>query len=85
MTVANITVYGRIGEPPCPACDYTRIFLAKAGVPFTFVDIDVNTEGRKLVAENGILELPMVVTDTETWNGYRREKLKDLVASHGRR
>jgi len=82
-----ITVYGRATNDvaPCAACDYTRIFLAKAGVEFTFVDIDVNTEGRKIVEDNGILELPLVVTDTERWNGYKREKLKDLAVAHGRR
>ena len=62
MPDANITVYG---APWCPDCKRSKQFLGEQRVPFNWVDIDQDEEGRRYVqqANNGKQIIPTIVFD----------------------
>ncbi len=48
MPDANITVYG---APWCPDCKRSKQFLGEQRVPYNWVDIDQDEEGRSYVQQ----------------------------------
>ncbi len=60
MPDANITVYG---APWCPDCKRAKQFLGEQRVPYIWVDIDQDEEGRKYVQEanNGRQIIPTIL------------------------
>ena len=60
MPDANITVYG---APWCPDCKRSKQFLGEQRVPYNWVDIDQDEEGRRYVqqANNGRQIIPTVL------------------------
>ncbi len=60
MPDANITVYG---APWCPDCKRSKQFLGEQRVPYTWVDIDQDEEGRRYVqqANNGRQIIPTIL------------------------
>jgi len=60
MPDANITVYG---APWCPDCKRAKQFLGEQRVPYNWVDIDQDEEGRKYVQEanNGRQIIPTIL------------------------
>ena len=60
MPDANITVYG---APWCPDCKRAKQFLGEQRVPYEWVDIDTDEEGRRRVQEvnNGKQIIPTIV------------------------
>ncbi len=60
MPDANITVYG---APWCPDCKRSKQFLGEQRVPYNWVDIDQDEEGRRYVqqANNGRQIIPTIL------------------------
>ncbi len=60
MPHANITVYG---APWCPDCKRSKQFLGEQRVPYNWVDIDQDEEGRRYVQEanNGRQIIPTIL------------------------
>ena len=60
MTSTNITVYG---APWCPDCKQSKQFLGEQRVPYNWVDIDQDEEGRQYVqkANNGKQIIPTIL------------------------
>ncbi len=60
MPDANITVYG---APWCPDCERSEQFLGEQRVPYNWVDIDQDEEGRRYVqqANNGKQIIPTIL------------------------
>ena len=60
MADAKITVYG---APWCPDCKRSKQFLGEHRVPYTWVDIDQDEEGRKHVQQvnDGKQIMPTIV------------------------
>ncbi len=60
MPDANITVYG---APWCPDCKRSKQFLGEQRVPYNWVDIDQDEEGRSYVqqANNGRQIIPTIL------------------------
>ncbi len=60
MIDANITVYG---APWCPDCKRSKQFLGEQRVPYNWVDIDQDEEGRRYVqqANNGRQIIPTIL------------------------
>ena len=60
MADSNITVYG---APWCPDCKRSKQFLGEQRVPYKWVDIDQDEEGRRYVqqANNGKQIIPTIV------------------------
>ena len=60
MPEANVTVYG---APWCPDCKRSKQFLGEQRVPYNWVDIDQDEEGRRYVQEanNGRQIIPTIL------------------------
>ena len=60
MAEANITVYG---APWCPDCKRAKQFLGEQRMPYNWVDIDLDAEGRKYVQQvnDGKQIIPTIV------------------------
>ncbi len=79
-----VTVYGR---PGCQQCKQTTRKLDKAGVPYTYVDVDDDAVAGALVdiyaAKNpGPKSLPLVTAGDQYWFGFRNERLARLIDIH---
>lgn len=71
-----ITVYTK---PNCAGCEYTKKFLDSKGLEYTEIDIHTDEAMAAHLRETNQLEMPHVITDHDSWSGYRREKLKGLT------
>ncbi|MDP6402910.1 MAG: glutaredoxin domain-containing protein, partial [SAR202 cluster bacterium] len=60
MTESDIIVYG---APWCPDCKRSKQFLGEQRVPYNWVDIDLDEEGRRYVqrVNNGKQIIPTIV------------------------
>lgn len=74
----SVVVYGK---PDCALCDQTMKRLNDRGICYTYVDITVNKKGRKMLNDLGVKQLPYVVTDQDSWSGFRLEKIRGLPHS----
>ena len=73
----RVTVYTK---PACPQCDATRRQLDRLGIAYDVVDLTTDTNARDYVMSLGHLQAPVVVTDTDTWSGFRPDRCKALAA-----
>lgn len=64
-------------NPNCVQCEMTKKYLDKEGIEYTVESLQAEENYDKLVAfvEQGFKAAPIVVTDTETWSGYKPDKL----------
>lgn len=73
-----VTVYSK---PACVQCRATTRALDKAGIAYDIVDITMDDEARDYVMALGHLQAPVVDTGTETWSGFRPDRIKALQAA----
>ena len=73
----SVTVYT---NPNCVQCEMTKKYLDKEGIEYTVENLQDEKNYDKLVAfvEQGFKAAPIVVTDTDTWSGYKVDKLKEI-------
>ena len=72
-----INVYTR---PGCGSCDATKIWLTRSGIDFLQVDVSTDDAARAFVERKlGYSSLPVVVTPTAHWSGFRINKLRELL------
>lgn len=71
----EITVYGK---PGCVQCLATTRHLIKMALPYTYVDVTVDEQGRDTVSMLGYLALPVVTVGDAHWSGYRHDRLVRL-------
>jgi glutaredoxin-like protein NrdH len=64
-------------NPNCVQCEQTKKFLNKEGIEYTVENLQSDDNYEKLVdfVNRGFKSAPIVVTDTETWSGYKPDKL----------
>ena len=64
-------------NPNCVQCEQTKKFLNKEGIEYTVENLQSDDNYEKLVefVNQGFKSAPIVVTDTETWSGYKPDKL----------
>lgn len=69
-----VTVYT---NPNCVQCEMTKKFLDNEGIEYTVENLQAEENYDKLVefVNQGFKAAPIVVTDTETWSGYKPDKL----------
>lgn len=69
-----VTVYT---NPNCVQCEQTKKFLDKEGIEYTVENLQSDENYEKLVefVNQGFKAAPIVVTDTETWSGFKPDKL----------
>lgn len=75
--MANITVYTK---PACVQCAATTRALKKLGVEFATIDISLDEQARDYVMSLGHLQAPVVVTPTDSWSGFRPDRISRLAA-----
>jgi len=73
----SVTVYT---NPNCVQCEMTKKYLDREGIEYTVENLQDEKNYDKLVAfvEQGFKAAPIVVTDTDTWSGYKVDKLKEI-------
>jgi glutaredoxin-like protein NrdH len=64
-------------NPNCVQCEQTKKFLNKEGIEYTVENLQSDDNYEKLIdfVNRGFKSAPIVVTDTETWSGYKPDKL----------
>ena len=69
-----VTVYT---NPNCVQCEQTKKYLDKEGIEYTVENLQSDENYDKLVefVNQGFKSAPIVVTDTETWSGFKPDKL----------
>lgn len=75
-TNTTVTVYGK---PNCVQCDRTTAKLAKARITVTYIDVTENQAAFDRVVAMGFQQVPVVVTDTDRWSGYRPDKIAAIT------
>lgn len=74
----NVTVHSK---KPCVQCDATFRRLDKDGIEYDVVQL--TDESAAKFRDAGHMQAPVVVTDTDTWAGFRPDlidKLKEIAA-----
>ena len=64
-------------NPNCVQCEQTKKFLDKEHIEYTVENLQSDDNYEKLVdfVNRGFKSAPIVVTDTDTWSGYKPDKL----------
>lgn len=64
-------------NPNCAQCEMTKKFLDRENIPYTVENLQTEENYDKLVefVNQGFKAAPIVVTDTETWSGFKPDKL----------
>ena len=75
-----ITVYT---TPNCPKCNATKWVLAKVG--HKFEEVIVTEAIADELSAVGFVGAPVVVTDYDSWEGYRPDLIKGLNARSSQR
>lgn len=71
-----ITVYS---NPNCVQCEQTKRYLTLHNVEFVAKMIADSPEITDLITEKGYTSAPVVVTDNDSWSGFRITKLHALT------
>lgn len=70
-----ITVYSR---PGCVQCEWTKKWLDKLGHTYHEIDVDNDPAAESRLISLGFGTLPVVVTPTDRWAGFKLEKLRTI-------
>lgn len=70
-----ITVYS---NENCVQCENTKRFLTNKGLEFEAKMLQDSPEIMPLIQEKGYRTAPVVVTDFDSWSGFRLDKLSAL-------
>lgn len=65
--------------PNCIQCDRTKKILSGAGVSYEEIKIDENESAREHVKSLGYVSAPVVETESDSWAGFRPDKIKKLI------
>jgi glutaredoxin-like protein NrdH len=71
-----ITVYSK---PACVQCEQTKKLLSKNGLEFDVIDITQDSDAYDKVVSMGFMSAPVVVTDDDSWAGFKPDKINGLV------
>lgn len=71
-----VTVYS---NPNCVQCEQTKRFLTVKGIEFESKMIQDSPEVFALIEEMGYKSAPVVVAGTDSWSGFRLDKLNTLT------
>lgn len=72
----SITVYAK---PYCPQCDATKRQLDRQGIEYSVIDITQDPQALDELLRAGFMQAPVVVTEQESWSGYRPDKIRALA------
>jgi glutaredoxin-like protein NrdH len=64
--------------PNCVQCQQTKREFDKRGIIYKVKRLDKSAKAVERFKELGLLQAPIVETDTKRWSGFRLEKIKSL-------
>ncbi|MDY0970061.1 glutaredoxin-like protein NrdH [Siccibacter turicensis] len=71
----RITIYTR---DDCVQCHATKRAMESRGFTFDLVNLDCNPEAIDDLRAQGFRQLPVVITDSESWSGFRPDMINRL-------
>ena len=72
----TIAVYSK---PSCVQCTATYRALDKQGIEYEVFDVSADEKALAAVKELGYMQAPVVVTDNDSWSGFRPDKINELA------
>jgi glutaredoxin-like protein NrdH len=76
--MSNVTIDSK---PSCVQCTATYRALDGKGIAYTVVELEQETaEAIELFKARGLMQAPIVITDTDEWAGFRPDKIATLTA-----
>jgi len=73
----RITIYTR---NDCVQCHATKRAIESRGFAFDVINLDLTPEAADDLRAQGYRQLPVVVTDEESWSGFRPDMINRLRA-----
>lgn len=73
----KVTVYEKNN---CVQCEATKRWLKRSKIEFDTVNVEENPEAMQKILDMGFQAAPVVITDVESWSGFRISKLENLKA-----
>jgi len=73
-----VTIYTK---PKCVQCNATKHALDKKGIGYQSVDITEDAAALERIKGMGYMQAPVVITDTDSWAGFRPDKIDALDAA----
>ena len=74
----TVTVYTK---PACVQCNATYRALDKKGIAYEVVDMSQDPAALERVRALGFMQAPVVITETDSWSGFRPDKIAALEAT----
>jgi len=71
----RITIYTKTD---CVQCHATKRAMESRGVAFDLVSLDQHPEAADDLRARGFRQLPVVVTEQESWSGFRPDMINRL-------
>lgn len=76
--MSNVTVWSKSG---CVQCTATYRALDAKGITYQVVDLEQEAgETIEQFKARGLMQAPIVITDTDEWAGFRPDKIAALAA-----
>ena len=72
----KITVYSK---PNCMQCNFTKKYLKERDIAFEEIDVTQDEDALIKIKDMGYQAVPVVITDSDHWYGFRPERLAELV------
>lgn len=72
----TVTVYTK---PACVQCNATYRALDKKGIAYKTVDMSQDPEALEQVRALGFMQAPVVMTESDSWSGFRPDKIEELA------
>ena len=71
-----VTVYSK---PACVQCNATYRALDKKGIPYQSVDISQDEAALERMKSLGFMQAPVVEAGSDSWSGFRPDKIDELA------
>ena len=72
----TVTVYTK---PACVQCNATYRALDKKGIAYKTVDMSQDPAALEQVRALGFMQAPVVMTESDSWSGFRPDKIEELA------
>ena len=72
----TVTVYTK---PSCVQCNATYRALDKKGIAYQSVDMSQDPEALERIRALGYMQAPVVITEQDSWSGFRPDKIEELA------
>jgi glutaredoxin-like protein NrdH len=77
----QVTIYTKRDEDgaPCQACRLTKNLLDKQNFAYVEIDVTDNEKQRAELIAAGHRQMPVVMTPTDVWTGFRPDRVRGLM------